>query len=53
MANPWRHRLKKEKFGALQKLRAGYLDGQISVDSSEVFSKYIGDFDFNKDDYPL
>ena len=38
------------KFGGLQKLRAGYLDGQINVDS-EIMMKYIGDFDFEEDDY--
>ena len=38
------------KFGGLQKLRAGYLDGQINIDS-EIMTKYIGDFDFNEDDY--
>ena len=42
-----RHQL---KFGGLQKLRAGYLDGRIDVDS-EIMKKYIGDFDFNEGDY--
>ena len=43
-------RMQKLKFGGLQKLRAGYLDGRISVES-EILNKYIGDFDFNEDDY--
>ena len=34
------------KFSGLQKLHAGYLN----VDS-EIMRKYIGDFDFNEDDY--
>jgi hypothetical protein len=38
------------KFSSLQKLRAGYLDGQINVDS-EIIMKYIGDFDFDEGDY--
>ena len=41
------HGIKKAKFGGLQKLRVEYLDRQISVDSSEVFDKYIGDFNFD------
>jgi hypothetical protein len=42
--------MNKLKFGGLQKLRAGYLDGRISVDS-EILRNYIGDFDFDDDDY--
>ena len=38
------------KFGGLQKLHAGYLDGWTNVDS-EIMMKYIGDFDFEEDDY--
>ena len=37
-----------QPFGGLQKLQAGYLDGQINVDS-EIMKKYIGDFDFDED----
>ena len=48
--DPRRRTIKAPKFGALQKLRAGYLDGRINVDS-EIMGKYIGDFDFNEDDY--
>jgi hypothetical protein len=38
------------KFGGLQKLRAGYLDGWIDV-GSEIMKKYIGDFDFKASEY--
>ena len=48
--DPRRGHMKNLKFGGLQKLRAGYLDGPISVDS-EIMRKYIGDFEFNEDDY--
>ena len=39
-----------QPFGGLQKLRAGYLDDRINVDS-EIMKKYIGNFDFDEDDY--
>ena len=39
-----------QPFGGLQKLWARYLDGQINVDL-EIMKKYIGDFDFDFDDY--
>ena len=42
--------MNRVKFGALQKLCAGYLDGQISA-NSEIVKKYIGDFFFDEDDY--
>jgi hypothetical protein len=48
--DPRRGRMQSLKFGSLQKLRAGYLDGRIHVDS-EIMSKYIGDFDFDEDNY--
>ena len=48
--DPRRHTMKKLKFGALQKLRAGYLDGWISV-GSEILNKYLGDFDFDENEY--
>ena len=48
--DPHQGHIQKLKFGGLQKLRAGYLDGQIDVDS-EIMRKYIGDFNFNEDDY--
>jgi hypothetical protein len=47
--DPRRRAITTVKFGALQKLRAGYLDGRISV--SDIFDKYAGDFDFHEDDY--
>ena len=43
---PRRRQMKKLKFGGLQKLRAGYMDGRLSVDD-EVMKRYIGDFDFD------
>jgi hypothetical protein len=48
--DPRRRQMKKMKFGGLQKLRAGYLDGHLSVEG-EIMEKYIGDFDFNDEDY--
>ena len=48
--NPRRRGIKAPKFGGLQKLCAGYLDGHINVDH-EIMKKYMGDFDFNEDDY--
>ena len=38
------------KFGGLQKLCAEYLDGWINV-SSEFMMEYIGNFNFDEDDY--
>ena len=38
------------KFSSLQKLRAGYLDGRINVDS-EIMKRYAGDFDFDEGNY--
>jgi hypothetical protein len=42
--------MKKIKFGGLQKLRAGYLDGRLSAEG-EVMDKYIGDFTFDDEEY--
>jgi len=42
--------MKKDKFGGLQKLCAGYMDGQLSIEG-EVMKNYIGDFNFNVKDY--
>ena len=47
---PCRGGMNKVKFGALQKLRAGYLDGWISA-NFEIVKKYIGDFFFDEDEY--
>jgi hypothetical protein len=43
--------MKHVKFGGLQKLRAGYMDGRLRVED-EVMQKYIGDFTFDDEDYP-
>ena len=48
--DPRRRQMKKTKFGGLQKLRAGYMDGRLSV-QEEIMRKYIGDFDFDDEDY--
>jgi len=48
--DPRRRQMKKIKFGGLQKLRAGYLDGRLSVEG-EIIKKYIGDFSFDDEDY--
>ena len=41
--------MNRVKFGALQKLRAGYLDGRISANFEIV--KKVCDFFFDEDDY--
>ena len=38
------------KFGGLQKLHAGYMDGQLSAED-EVMKRYTGDFKFDDDEY--
>ena len=48
--DPRRGRMNHVKFGGLQKLRAGYMDGRLSVED-EVMKKYIGDFTFDDDEY--
>ena len=48
--DPRCRRMKKIKFGGLQKLRAGYLDGRLSAEG-EVMQKYIGDFTFDDEEY--
>ena len=42
--------MKKVKFGGLQKIRAGYMDRQLNVEE-EIMQKFIGDFDFDDEDY--
>jgi hypothetical protein len=42
--------MKKIKFGGLQKLRAGYLDGRLNPEG-EILRKYIGDFTFDDEEY--
>ncbi|KIL69004.1 hypothetical protein M378DRAFT_8428 [Amanita muscaria Koide BX008] len=48
--DPRRRQMKKLKFGGLQKLRAGYMDGRLSVEG-EIMKKYIADFMFDNEDY--
>jgi hAT family C-terminal dimerisation region len=48
--DPRRRQMKKVKFGGLQKIRAGYMDGRLNVDG-EIMQKFIGDFDFDDEDY--
>jgi hypothetical protein len=48
--DPRCQQMKKEKFGGLQKLHAGYMDGQLSIDG-DITNKYINDFNFNNNDY--
>ena len=43
-------RMKKAKFGGLQKIQAGYLDGQLSAEG-EIMHKYLGDFNFDDEDF--
>ena len=47
--DPRRRQIQKTKFGGLQKLWAGYMDGRLNVDG-EIMKKYIGDFDFDDED---
>lgn len=48
--DPRRRQMKKEKFGGLQKLRAGYMDGRLRIEG-DITNKYINDFDFDNNDY--
>jgi len=48
--DPRRGRMNHVKFGGLQKLHAGYLDGRLSTED-DVMKKYIGDFTFDDDEY--
>jgi hypothetical protein len=43
--DPRQRQMKKVKFGGLQKLRAGYIDGRLSV-KGDILSTYVGDFEF-------
>jgi hypothetical protein len=47
--DPRRRQMKKVKFGGLQKLRAGYIDGRLSV-TGDILSRYVGDFEFEDED---
>ena len=42
--------MQKAKFGGLQKLWAGYMDGRLNV-AGEIIEKYVGDFDFCDEDF--
>ena len=42
--------MQKAKFGGLQKLWAGYMDGRLNV-AGKIMEKYIGDFDFCDEDF--
>ncbi len=44
--DPRRRQMEKTKFGGLQKLRAGYMDGCLSAEG-EILKKYVGDFNFD------
>ena len=48
--NPQRRQMQKAKFGGLQKLWAGYMDGRLNV-AGKIMEKYIGDFDFCDEDF--
>ena len=48
--DPRRGQLKKAKFGGLQKIRAGYLDGRLNVEG-DIMEKYLGDFTFDDEEY--
>ena len=48
--DPRRGQMKKLKFGGLQKIRAGYLDGRLNVEG-EILDKYVRDFNFDDEDY--
>lgn len=43
--------MKHVKFGGLQKIRAGYMDGHLNMED-EVMKNYVGDFTFDDEDYP-
>ena len=48
--DPQRQRIEEIKFGGLQKLHTGYLDGQMSAEG-EIMNEYIGDFTFDDEEY--
>ena len=47
---PRQRQMQKAKFGGLQKLWAGYMDGRLNV-AGEIIEKYLGDFDFCDEDF--
>jgi len=42
--------LNKTKFGGLQKIWAGYLDGRLNVEG-DIMEKYLRDFTFDDEEY--
>ena len=48
--DPRQGQLKKTKFCGLQKICAGYLDGQLNVEG-DIMGKYLGDFTFDDEEY--
>ena len=48
--DPQRGQLKKTKFGGLQKIWAGYLNGWLNV-KGDIMKKYLGDFTFDDEEY--
>ena len=48
--DPRRGQLKKTKFGGLQKICAGYLDGRLNVEG-DIMGKYLGDFTIDDEEY--
>ena len=48
--DPRQRQMNHVKFGGLQKIRAGYMDGRLSIED-EVMQRYIGDFTFDDDEY--
>lgn len=48
--DPHQQQMKKVKFGGLQNLQAGYIDGWLSV-KGNIISTYVGDFEFEGAEY--
>jgi hypothetical protein len=48
--DPRHGQLTTTKFGALQKIWARYLDGQLNVEG-DLMKKYLGDFTFDDEEY--
>jgi hypothetical protein len=48
--DPRRGQLKKNKFGDLQKICTGYVDGQLDVEG-DIMMKYLGDFTLDDEEY--
>ena len=48
--DPRQRQMNHVKFDGLQKIHAGYMDGQLNTED-KVMEKYIGDFTFDDDEY--